>query len=257
MSNISEQIRERFINSIPDIDEKDLKISIENTIKNCSVSNSSYRSSFFGASLRLFKFIGWKIWLVQGICLLLMLRIFIGLGGEGVISIPIASIRGLCIISATIPFITIPFIYRSFEYHMNEVEMSVYLSFGRQFLIKFLIIGIGDMIMLVSGVCVAVFILRVHTVSAVLYGMLPFLLLKTIILYVLSHHLLDNKIRFFGATYIFSVIIAEVFAKYYPVESVVGISVLICLIAILIVLIISNLRVLLNSVSYQELNLSE
>ena len=55
MSNISEQIRERFINSIPDIDEKDLKISIENTIKNCSVSNSFDRSSFFGASLRLFK----------------------------------------------------------------------------------------------------------------------------------------------------------------------------------------------------------
>ena len=50
MSNISEQIRERFINSIPDIDEKDLKISIENTIKNCSVSNSFDRSSFFGAS---------------------------------------------------------------------------------------------------------------------------------------------------------------------------------------------------------------
>lgn len=257
MSKISEQVSDGFKNSIPSIDEEYINLAIENTVKECSTINSPDRSSILSISFRLIRYTGWKIWLVQGMFLLVMLRLFVGFGGSGLISIPHASIRGLCIVSATIPFITLPFIYRSLKYHMNEIEMSTYHSFGQQLLIRFFIIGIGDLMMLVSGINVAVFLLKLQTISAIIYGMMPFLLLKTIILYVLSHYSLDNAFWFYGVIYLLSVVCVELFAKYYPLDSFIGTVVLISMMAILILLIIYNLKVVLKSVRYQELNLAK
>lgn len=254
MDRTAEQVRDSFKNSLPVIDEKNLSMAIEKTVKSCSVANSPDRRSILNTAFYLIRFSGWKIWLVQGVCLLVMLRLFIGFGGAGLISIPLASIRGLCIISASIPFITIPFIYRSFEYRMNELEMSTFLSYGRQLLIKLSVIGIGDLIMLLSGLYVAIFMFKLHTISAIIYGMLPFLLLKTIILYVLSQHSLDNAFWFYGVAYVTSIVCAELFARYYPLDSLIGKTVLFCLMAILVFLMIRNLKKILNPVNDQELN---
>ena len=57
---------------------------------------------------------------------------------------------------------------------MNELEMSTYASYGIQLLIKLSVIGIGDLVMLISGFLVAIFALNIQTTAVLIYGMFPF-----------------------------------------------------------------------------------
>ncbi len=257
MNKISDQIINSFNTSLPDINDQDLYKTISDTVKGYSISSSSHSDSIIKIALRLIKYIGWKIWLVQGLCLIAMLRLFVSIGGQGLISIPLASIRGLCIISASIPFITIPFIHRSIVYKMQETEMSTYLSYGRQMLIKLFVIGIGDLIMLTSGLYIAVFIFDLHTVSALIYGMFPFLLMKSITLFVLSHYHADNAFWIYGILYAISITAIELFVKFYPWESISGKIILLSIMAFLVIALIQTLKDIVYSESYRELNLAK
>ena len=257
MNNISDQIRNSFNSSLPIIDDQKLCKAISDTVKGCSIAPSSHRDSIIKIALRLIKYIGWKIWLIQGLCLIGMLRLFVSIGGQGLISIPLASIRGLCIISASIPFITIPFIHRSIVYKMQETEMSTYLSYGKQMLIKLCVIGIGDLIMLTSGLYIAVFILDLHTVSALIYGMFPFLFMKSITLFVLSHYHADNAFWIYGILYVISITSIELFVKYYPLESISGKIILLSIMVLLVIALIQTLKDIVYSESYRELNLAK
>ena len=257
MNKISDQIRSSFNSSLPVIDDQELCMAISDTVKGCSIPPSTHRASIIKIALRLIKYIGWKIWLIQGLCLIGMLRLFVSIGGQGLISIPLAAIRGLCIISASIPFITIPFIHRSIVYKMHETEMSTYLSYGRQMLIKLFVIGIGDLIMLTSGLYVAVFILDLHTVSALIYGMFPFLFMKSITLFVLSHYHADNAFWIYGILYVISITSIELFVKYYPLESISGKIILLSIMVFLVIALIQTLKDIVYSESYRELNLAK
>ena len=256
MSQISDQLKDIFKNSLPEIDEEWLNNSVQETVRECSAITTQDRASLLKIAIRLYKYTGWKIWLVQGLCLIAMLSLFIGLDELPVSNTSNIFLRGLCVISVTIPFITIPFIYRSFSYRMNEMEMSTYASYGIQLLIKLSVIGIGDLVMLISGFLVAIFALNIQTTAVLIYGMFPFLLFKTIVLYVLSHYHILKTVWIYGAIYVTFIVAKELFIKYYPLDSTAGLLIIVFAMGILCLIGARSIKEIACSARYQEHNIA-
>ena len=55
MNKISDQIRNSFNTSLPDIDDQELCKTISDTVKGCSIPPSTHRASIIKIALRLIK----------------------------------------------------------------------------------------------------------------------------------------------------------------------------------------------------------
>ena len=102
-------------------------------------------SAFLKRQLR---FIGWPIWLVQGIAMILLCIVFCG---------PLNfyledSVKGiaflLCCLSVLVLLSSVPMIHRSIRYKMHELELSTRFSSVKLLLAKLLLIGIGNLVTL-------------------------------------------------------------------------------------------------------------
>lgn len=83
------------------------------------------RISYLNFVFRMIRFISPKIWLVQGICFIL-LSLWLLAGGRELANIEIVyASKMLCLYTACIPFVSVPFLYRSIQYNMQEIEMAV------------------------------------------------------------------------------------------------------------------------------------
>ena len=109
-------------------------------------------SKFLAAQI---KFVGWKIWLAQAIVVLCLSFLLVYLG-DYILNNPRNGALLLCSISILVLMSAFPFIQRSVRYKMYEIETATRFSATKQLLAKLLIIGIGDISMLCSIVCVAI-----------------------------------------------------------------------------------------------------
>lgn len=139
---------------------------------------------FLAAQIR---FIGWKVWAVQGTALLALCRCLRQLLGNGYWSSP-QSAAGLLLCLSVLVFMTIPpFLCRSSRCRMQEVESAAYFSSARLLGARLLIIGLGDISLLSGILLTAAASTSLEPGTAVLSVWFPFLLASSVCLYLLGH----------------------------------------------------------------------
>ena len=133
------------------------------------------------------RFIGWKVWAVQGGILLLLCGLLSRLFGRGYWKDP-QSVAGLLFcLSVLIFMMAPPFLYRSVRYRMQEVEAAARFSSVRLLMARLIIIGIGDATLLSGILLTAAVKTALQPSSAVVSVAFPFLLASSGCLYLLGH----------------------------------------------------------------------
>ena len=208
--------------------------------------------------IRLIRFISWKIWFVQGICLIILCRVLVGISNLDQGISPGITIRIICLICGSIPFISIPLLYRSVQYRMLEIEMATYHSFSTQMLSKLLTIAIGDLCMLTSGIIISIHAMHLNLLSSVIYWMTPFLLFTTLILLILTHISANRALTFYGCSYLGLVIFAEVFSQIHAmIETGMGAYIMLITCSFFCISIVLQTKKIIGNPYINELNLSE
>lgn len=145
------------------------------------------RTGFGAFLISQVRFIGWRIWVVQGAFLLLLCGCFSTVLGEYLLYSPRRVALLLCCLAIAVSMTAVPFIYRSIRYQMDEVEMATRNSSGRLLVAKLLVTGLGDGLTLacIFGMTTLKTSLRVDSIA--LYLVFPFLLASCGGLYLLGH----------------------------------------------------------------------
>lgn len=145
------------------------------------------RITFGAFLLRQIPYIAWRLWLAQGMVLILLCTMFYsavgdyGYQGQRYVAVL------LCYTAIVILMTSIPFIHRSIQYQMQETEAASRFSSLRLLAAKLLILVIGDGVMMGGIVWLAVFQTSVQLGSAILYLTIPFLAVSSGYLYLLGH----------------------------------------------------------------------
>lgn len=133
------------------------------------------------------RFIGWKVWAVQGASLLAVCWLLSDLFGQEYWKDP-QSVAELLVCLSLLTFMTAPpFLYRSIRYRMQEVEAAARFSSVRLLVARLIIIGIGDAALLSGILLTAAAKTALQTGSAVIAIIFPFLLASSGCLYLLGH----------------------------------------------------------------------
>lgn len=112
--------------------------------------------SFGGLILKQFRFLAWKIWLIQGMLLAAPCTVLLDFYSASIRLTPGNALpKFLCLCSGIIAMSAIPILKRSYRCRMSELEQSTRFSVGGNVLSQLFFIGIGDLFMLsVLGVYV-------------------------------------------------------------------------------------------------------
>ena len=133
------------------------------------------------------RFIGLKVWAVQGASLLAVCWLLSQLFGQGYWKDP-QSVAGLLACLSLLTFMTAPpFLYRSIRYRMQEVEAAARFSSVRLLMARLIIIGIGDATLLSGILLTAAVKTALLPSSSVVSVAFPFLLASSGCLYLLGH----------------------------------------------------------------------
>lgn len=133
------------------------------------------------------RFIGWKVWAVQGASLLAVCWLLSRLFGQGYWKDP-QSVAGLLACLSLLTFLAAPpFLYRSIRYRMQEVEAATRFSSVQLLMARLIIIGIGDATFLSGILLTAAVKSTLPLGGAVLSVGFPFLLSSGGCLYLLGH----------------------------------------------------------------------
>lgn len=214
--------------------------------------------SFMETAVRFIRFTAWKIWLVQGLVMVLMSRILLDFQDGQMAWTLGTSIKILCLFCGTIPFIVFPFLYRSLRYRMQEIEMAAHFSYAKQMLVKLCVVEAGNVCMLAGGIVISVAVLRLQTLTALTYGMLSFLLLTTVLLLAIAHLALYKAMAVCGGSYVLFFAVLEQ-GTFWPAQVIsvpVGVAAALACIFLCYVS-FRQMRRILYSPSYQELHLVE
>lgn len=141
-------------------------------------------SSFLALQIR---FIGWKIWLAQGLLLAGGCYVLTAAFGKDFYYNRRYVAILLCGIAILIIMMAIPFIQRALRYKMHEIETATYFSSVSLLISKLTIIGIGDIAILNGLLFLTAFITPLTICDAFLYLIFPFLLTNCGCLYLLGH----------------------------------------------------------------------
>lgn len=139
---------------------------------------------FLAAQIR---FIGWKVWAVQGIFLLAVCTVLTSIYGNYFFERPHTMAKVLFCLSVIVCMTAIPFIYRSVRYQMQEIEAAAYFSSVKLLTAKLMVIGIGDIFILTGIFITTIIKTSLQAGSATLYLCLPFLIVSSICLFLLGH----------------------------------------------------------------------
>lgn len=152
------------------------------------ISKSNHERIKLSAFLTLqIKFIGWKIWLLQGLVLAVIFYFLTVIFGDAFDYNKRFVAVLTCSISIMVLMMAIPFIQRSLRYKMHESEIATYFSSIKLLMAKLLIIGIGDIFILNGMLFLIVFKNYLNIGSALLYIIFPFLLTCWGFMYLLGH----------------------------------------------------------------------
>lgn len=130
-------------------------------------------AAFLGTQVR---FIGWKIWLVQALCLL---AANVGLSnafGMVYFTYPRLLVQCLCCLSVLVMLTALPVLYEAARCQMHEMEAATYFSSLRLLAAKLILVGAGDLAMLAALWCYTLWLTPLDARLLPLCLILPFLL---------------------------------------------------------------------------------
>lgn len=143
------------------------------------------RISFARYLLLQIRFMGWKIWMIQGIFLLLTVTL---LSRFYRYHVTVQHTVKLLVCLSVLVFMTaLPFLYRSISCRMQEIEAASRFSYAKLLLAKLIVVGIGDISLLACIFLTTVIKAGLPAGSAVFYVCFPFLLSGSGCLYMLGH----------------------------------------------------------------------
>lgn len=217
--------------------------------KRCGRTRLSF-ANFLAMQIR---FIGWKVWMIQGASLAVIcgsLSRFFDIWVD-----PLYAVKLLLCLSVLVFSTALPFICRANRYRMQEIEAASRFSSTALLTAKLAVIGIGDLGMLGGIFLTALMKSSIGAGGALLYVSFPFLLLCCGCLYLLGH--LTPKWVFAGSTG-FSAFLVLSFAalprQFIPAQSIPAVWIGICF--GLIVLCGYQFRYLLCRSSYTEMQIA-
>ena len=94
------------------------------------------------------RYIGYKIWAAQALCLFILILIPLSTAGIEFFLFPRYTVYFLCAVSCCSMLCVIPFLGRSSRYKMHELEAVSYMSARRLLLVRLIWIGIGNVVLL-------------------------------------------------------------------------------------------------------------
>lgn len=142
----------------------------------------------FGAFLkRQIRFVGWKIWLLQGMLLLILYGFFAAMEADFLTENIRFMAYFLCCLSVLVILSAVPVFYRCVRYAMYETELVSRFSTVKLLLAKVILIGIGDVVLLFILLWITVFHTNLRAESALLYILFPALMAVAGFLYLLGH----------------------------------------------------------------------
>lgn len=153
----------------------------------CTKKGKGRRMNSAGFLLSQIKYTAWKIWLVQGLILIVLCMALSACFGTSFINISQHVAVLLCGSAILVLMTAIPFIQRGLRYQMHEIEAAAMFSSAKLLAAKLLIIGIGDSVMLGCVLLLVLFKTTTNIGTAFLYLMLPFLTVTSAFLYLLGH----------------------------------------------------------------------
>lgn len=133
------------------------------------------------------RFVGWKVWAVQGGLLLAACCWLCRLFGQGYWKEPQSAARLLLCLSVLIFMAVPPFLYRSNRYQMQEVEASSWFSSVQLLMARLIIIGTGDLALLGAILVTAAAKSTLELGGAALSVGFPFLVASSGCLFLLGH----------------------------------------------------------------------
>lgn len=249
-------VRSYFLSVKTEIDKGHLQKVIHRAQNEQITRCRQKRIGFPEFCLRQVKYTAWKIWAAQGSFLIVMCSIFLAVFGSPFdLSHKQAAIL-LGLFTSAIPLISFPFLYRSVRYRMHEVEEASRFASLRLLASKLLIICTGDAFMLAGATVVSIVKMNVNAYDAILYGMLPFLAVSSLLLYIVAHVPSSRAFIYFLVTYLFVLSVGAVlvhFCTFLFSQSLSWITAGICM--ILSLFCASQIKKLLQGSTYQELQL--
>lgn len=187
MENIENRLKDAIkLSDIP-ISKAHLKETLSSAEQEMCRKSKRERIKFKTFLSLQIRFIGWKIWLVQGLMLTAvcsMLSISFGnilFHNQEHIALLLSGIAILILMMA------IPFIHRALRYKMHEIEVATYFSSIKLLTAKLLIITVGDIFMLGGIFLLTILKTELNTGSVLLYLVFPFLLASYVCLYLIGH----------------------------------------------------------------------
>ncbi len=130
-------------------------------------------------------YIGWKIWGMQCLFLLVTVGFFPGFSGDPINPLHLAKL--LFCLSVAVLMMALPLLYRCVRYRMQEIEAASRFSSVKLLLAKLIVIGIGDLVLLCGIFLAAAIKTSLPTDSVVFYLCFPFLLACGGCLFLLGH----------------------------------------------------------------------
>ncbi len=133
------------------------------------------------------RYIGWQLWSVQGLMLLIFDRMVIWLYGERFWDSGVSVARLLFCVSTLAAMTALPLLYRSRKYRMQEIESASFFSSARLLTAKLAAIGIGDALLLAGMFLMTMLRTSMHSGKLTVYLLLPFLVMSAACLYMMGH----------------------------------------------------------------------
>lgn len=236
-------------------DEKHFENTILLTQKELFLKQNRGRISFTRFLAKQIRFIGWKIWILQGISLLTM-SLLIPRFYEDSITLQ-RMIKRLVCLSILIFMAALPLLYRSVRYRMQEIEAASRFSGVKLLLARLIVIGIGD-ICLLTGIFISTMIKTLLPADSVFFCLcFPFLLSGSVCLYMLGH--LSPR-QFLAGSFLFCSLFVFLFAvtpgqyAFLYLPSLSAARAILC--AFLLAFCVWQLRYIIKTSSYEELQLT-
>ena len=140
-------------------------------------------AAFLGRQMR---FVGWRIWFMQGIGIIVLLCMCKAVFREMFVQYVQNIAFFLCCLSVLVLLSTVPMVYRSVRYEMYETELATRFSAVRLLVARLIAIGLGNFVMLGVILVFAAMRASMPASRALLYLLMPYLAASGGLLYLLK-----------------------------------------------------------------------
>ena len=187
-NQLKQELSRSFKNVAPDTRQEHLDHLISLARDNYNLQAEGKSISFWNFMLRQIRFVGTRIWLWQSFVLLLLCILISSGYSSASVAASVHYVSYLLGCSAVVMLTAaMPIVYRSVRYQMLETETASRFSFSKLLLARLIIIGAGDLIMMMVIILLTLYETERSIRGLLLYLLVPFLLAASGYLTILAH----------------------------------------------------------------------